>query len=1121
MLRQSLRFKRAVRHASHLPNTANRSNTINFKTLPTATTTRPPLRKEKPTINEVGIQYLSRHLKHQIYPSDTNTKTSKPLSVYDKIKINLSQQYLDKFNLLNKKTNITDPITLDLPKLHGKTLNEHFIRLALNDVSPYLNFAGMLSSIDLPARPKNWLLKPGWYRYDPNSPEPVKVDYPLEDALVFDVETMYKVSPYPVLATCASPVAWYGWVSPYLTGDDPHDNHLIPMNTIDRVRLIIGHNVAYDRARIKEEYSFKKTEAFYLDTLSLHAAVTGICSRQRPVWSKYKENSRIEKGMTKEIGKLLDEKNFIDHLVNDQLSMLGNEKLLEKYDSDYELSDNPWASLTSTNSLADVAKLHCGITMSKVDRDYFKTEDKQEIIDNFQKLMNYCATDVATTQEVFKAVYPLFTKLCPHPVSFSSLRHINTVFLPTTYKTWENYIHSAESLYQNNKVQIEQDLAVLALKLVEKFKQSPEEVLNDPWYSQLNWEIKPIKMTKSGVPFKRQKLPGFPEWYKSLFPSATGPIKLTIRTRLVPILLKLKWEGLPLMWTETKGWCFRVESNKFTLINELTRKNYTRIDDFTEDPNFEALTKDYQYVYFKIPHPNGPSNRTTSLTSKSFLKHYEKQVLTSEYEIAQKVLELNASASYWISSRERIMSQFVVYDEGSTRESSPDFNLPMLSKGEGDDPIGIIIPQILPMGTITRRAVEKTWLTASNVKKNRIGSELKTKIQAPAGYSFVGADVDSEELWIASLLSDSVFKIHGGSAIGWMTLEGNKLEKTDLHSKTAEILGISRNEAKIFNYSRIYGAGLKHTSTLLKQFNPSLNEKQVITICNNLFDSTKGKTYRLSPKEKKTLTKYGINLSKIWYGGSESVLFNRLENLAETKTPKTPVLKAGITEALKKENLNANSFLPSRINWAIQSSGVDYLHLLITSMEYLIKRYAVEARLCITVHDEIRYMVKDEDKYKAALLLQIANVWTRGIFCEQLGISDIPQSCAFFSQVDIDKILRKEVDTPCETPSNQGVVVPDGETLDINGLLAKLGQDPNTKKVDWLDEGSTINLNKFKVDKVLEKLKDTSVSVSGNSSGNLLSNEQEKMFINLQIEQDTSKVKTYMRKLTAPQIQRR
>ena len=214
MLRQSLRFKRAVRHASHLPNTANRSNTINFKTLPTATTTRPPLRKEKPTINEVGIQYLSRHLKHQIYPSDTNTKTSKPLSVYDKIKINLSQQYLDKFNLLNKKTNITDPITLDLPKLHGKTLNEHFIRLALNDVSPYLNFAGMHSSIDLPARPKNWLLKPGWYRYDPNSPEPVKVDYPLEDALVFDVETMYKVSPYPVLATCAYPVAWYGWVSP-------------------------------------------------------------------------------------------------------------------------------------------------------------------------------------------------------------------------------------------------------------------------------------------------------------------------------------------------------------------------------------------------------------------------------------------------------------------------------------------------------------------------------------------------------------------------------------------------------------------------------------------------------------------------------------------------------------------------------------------------------------------------------------------------------------------------------------------------------------------------------------------------------------------------------------------
>ena len=50
-------------------------------------------------------------------------------------------------------------------------------------------------------------------------------------------------------------------------------------------------------------------------------------------------------------------------------------------------------------------------------------------------------------------------------------------------------------------------------------------------------------------------------------------------------------------------------------------------------------------------------------------------------------------------------------------------------------------------------------------KSDRVGSELKAMIRAPPGYSFVGADVDSQELWIAALLGDANFaKIHGNSS---------------------------------------------------------------------------------------------------------------------------------------------------------------------------------------------------------------------------------------------------------------------------------------------------------------------------------------------------------------------
>lgn len=40
------------------------------------------------------------------------------------------------------------------------------------------------------------------------------------------------------------------------------------------------------------------------------------------------------------------------------------------------------------------------------------------------------------------------------------------------------------------------------------------------------------------------------------------------------------------------------------------------------------------------------------------------------------------------------------------------------------------------------------------------------------------------------------------------------------------------------------------------------------------------------------------------------------------------------------------------------------------------------------------------------------------MFAYKLGMNDLPQSVAFFSAVDIDKCLRKEVNMDCVTPSN-------------------------------------------------------------------------------------------------------
>lgn len=47
-------------------------------------------------------------------------------------------------------------------------------------------------------------------------------------------------------------------------------------------------------------------------------------------------------------------------------------------------------------------------------------------------------------------------------------------------------------------------------------------------------------------------------------------------------------------------------------------------------------------------------------------------------------------------------------------------------------------------------------------------------------------------------------------------------------------------------------------------------------------------------------------------------------------------------------------FKTSRVNWVVQSSAVDYLHLMLVCMAWLIREYDIDARFCISIHDEVR-----------------------------------------------------------------------------------------------------------------------------------------------------------------------
>lgn len=513
--------------------------------------------------------------------------------------------------------------------------------------------------------------------------------------------------------------------------------------------------------------------------------------------------------------------------------------------------------------------------------------------------------------------------------------------------------------------------------------------------NQLDWTVEPVRYTKArhlkdGVTYAKGGEPrpignstwaGKPAWFKKLIKG--GKPHVTPRTSIVPFLLKLKWKGGIVHLIPDFGWCFeRTENNAIP-------------DSKEEVISFNGRK------FQRIPHPGGRDENVGCLLTKNFLKYFQSGDLSTENALIERVLEVNSKFSFWTGYRERIREQFVI---------------------RVDDGISVILPTVQPMGTVTRRAVEKTWLTASNAKEKLVGSELKAMVKAPDGWCFVGADVDSQELWIGSLLGDAQFGWSGSTALGWMNLQGSKSDATDLHSRTASILGMTRDNAKIFNYGRIYGAGVKYAAQLLLKFNPNLTSSEAAARASELYHATKGR--RVSNRR---------DVFVSYSGGTESLMFNQMEAIARSPISRTPVLSAEISDALISEHVDDN-FITSRVNWVVQSSGVDYLHMLLVSVAYLFKHYQIPGRVALTIHDEVRFLVPEEAKYRAALALQIANLWTRAAFVQAVGVQDLPLSVAFFSAVDIDKVLRKEVHLSCLTPSNSQPIPP-GHALDIYKLL--------------------------------------------------------------------------------------
>lgn len=83
------------------------------------------------------------------------------------------------------------------------------------------------------------------------------------------------------------------------------------------------------------------------------------------------------------------------------------------------------------------------------------------------------------------------------------------------------------------------------------------------------------------------------------------------------------------------------------------------------------------------------------------------------------------------------------------------------------------------------------------------GKEYRELFTVPRGWKLLGADVSGLEM---RCLAHYLAKWDDGE-YAKAVLEGSKEEGTDVHSKTAKIIGLERPDGKTFGYAYLYGAG--------------------------------------------------------------------------------------------------------------------------------------------------------------------------------------------------------------------------------------------------------------------------------------------------------------------------
>lgn len=1115
------------------------------------------------------------------------------------------EQRLSPFDL-DKLEDKTEVVALTIPEGFG-TINEELNEAYTKYDNRWARFMELVDG-ELPVVPQSFNCPSGWSVW--GGSRWFLCEAPSAMTMIVDMETTNIGDDvwHPTCAVCTDGHDWYVWRADfadiYTTSVVPFEGH----NTF------VGYNVPYDRSFMSCEYLVEDQHNRFIDLMSMWIATNGMSNQQRTTFSSFKDDDA---------------------------------------DEGYDMSRPMWAKLTGTNGLASAYEFYTKLRLDKGVRDNIVDSGVSWSQDNMPEVIKYCIADVVATHELAKHLVPAYVTHRPSKVNRYGAIALGSCWVPLSAERFPSYYERVEAIYQSKKAKLNDMLMEACTKYLETSTCSSDN-------SHLDWSE-----AKTG------KNKGLPKWYRDVL-AAHRKGSLSLSQRFAPTVLNMTWLGKPLLWdADAKGW--------------------------------------HTAEHGAIPHPTKRGQAVTSMFLKDFAHLYDTDAIGSSNDDTKAVVKEKASTINWVSSRKRVKGIHTESPEG----------------------IPVALPMMSVNGTITGRATDPIWMVLANPKANRIGTELKTMVEAFPGYKLVGADVDSQEAWLAGIHGDQDMGFCASTPFGAINAMGNSKTATDIHSLVAKSSSVTRDVAKVLNYGcvpmhskALTRSGWKGYSELsigeeilAYNSNTNCNEwspiidlakyqdapvvevrnkhnyshistpnhrwyvkkrngiTQVVTTeelnteCNIITSAyseggnstitpdeaaiigwliTDGGVYwsykfggtansygtkrgveasvfqkkesnvallysllepylngvshraktgmyqfrlkpafirslwlkaelepdnedyvkfvvNLTPKARRafleafwlaeghwvrdvrvisqnkgseleaavvaanmegymtrlsskdgvgkcwsmrmmakqhvtcqTVTKELLGETAVWcpkttlgtwvmkqgdtititgntiYGagmkGNADVLlkndpsmstgvaegkakafiaylkgkknwddgsykeglashaFTRMETIADRRMPATPLTGAKMTNALA----GIDDYKPTRVNWVVQASGVDFRDMLVILTNHFYAKLNVEGRLVITIHDEIRTMVREADIIKATYALQLAHLYVRTAFILAHKLDNIPAGAAWFSAVDIDTVLRKDPTATCETPT-QTALAP-GYTLTAKQL---------------------------------------------------------------------------------------